>query len=1412
MNSVHRSLFTCFICLCNVTASADDAQSEFTPDQIEFFEKQIRPILVEHCQECHGADEPEAGLRLTSRQAILRGGDSGPAIVPGMIDKGELLLAVSYDADGYQMPPDGKLPQETINLLRDWVAMGAPWPAEADVADATDEFDLEARAERYSFQPLQQVQPPEVQHTAWPRTPIDCFLLERLEAAGLAPAPPTDKRTWIRRAYFDTLGLPPTPQQVQAFLDDDSPLAFDRVVDGLLASPHFGERWGRHWLDLVRYAESRGHEFDYDVPNAWHYRDYVVRALNDDVPYDQFVVEHVAGDLLGTDLHQPRQVALYPFIDGADINPGLTPTETSGTTFLLADGAARTIDALDAPRWSGLVDGTTQTLQIAERVQRRFDVRFRPGTGANESILGTGFWFLGEWVHSPVDIRQEEADRFDNMIDVYSKTFLGLTVACARCHDHKFDPITQADFYALQGYLQSSSYRQARFESMDHNRRIADRIDELRSDATPLLLRTLSDLVEPTIGDLGRYIAAARDAMQTGPQFNDRRSEITFEDFENGTYDEWEVTGDAFGDGPQSQETIAPYQGDVRPEGRFFVNSHQKRDGGAGDRHIGTLTSREFTIERNHLRFLVGGGSHEGKTCINLLIDGQPVLSATGRNSNEMSAIDWDVSEYREKTARIQVVDEERGGWGNIGVDHFVFSDSLAGDPVTVTSADFAPAFLQGIHQRAQALGLNGDRLAYWTAHLLNAKQNPDDPFHVFAQDHPAEFVRNEFEQGRARTQQALRDLGEDIREHGQQQIEILFSPGEELNVWSPRPAPVASDGRHFGSGRRRPGSVVLADDPRQPIAAIVTLPAIGRDSLWDELTAGAGTMDDPGRISGWNRAGRTLRTRAFEITSGKLYCLIRGGCNTYVAVDSHILINGPLHGQLIKQHPAPDAVDDADSWRWIEHDVARYQGHRAHLEIVLRGDEPLEIAWIAQADRSPATMLGNDHGFSDVWWRPLRHVEGELQDEQVLLAAKTAFADAVAVCRGQELHRILPIEYHYQLANWLIQNPQLTGLDSEASRETLRQVAEPIFAHTRELESEIQPVSATAPCMMDVSGEDEYVFIRGAWKKPGDTVPRRFLEVFNGTGVPKPFSIDGQRPDGSGRLRLARQMVDPAQTPILPRVIVNRIWQHYFGRGIVPTPDDFGHMGQEPSHPQLLDWLANDLISHDWSLKHIHRQLLLSAAYRMESSVGEPGTLNQPGENDPDNALLHRMNVKRLEGEIIRDAVLSVSGRIDGELYGRSVPVHLTPFMEGRGRPGQSGPVDGHGRRSLYVAVRRNFAEPFFQAFDFPNPHTTTGRRSVSNVPAQALALMNNPLIVQQTRVWAERLLAATEGVAAEERVARLYETAFSRPPTEDELTAGTAFVEAQAAEYGTGTNDVRVWSDYCHVLVNVKEFVFIR
>ena len=405
------------LCL-SVAATA----GEPTPADVAFFESRIRPLLVAHCGECHGGDELQGGLRLDGRAALLAGGDSGPAVVPGDAAGSLLIGAVRWES--YEMPPDGKLPDTAVADLERWIDLGAPWPAGRESTGShapPSAFDLEARrAAHWAWRPVRDPAVPAVRDQAWPNSPVDRFVLARLEAGGLHPAPPADRRALIRRLSFDLTGLPPTPDAITRFLSDDRPEAEGRLVDRLLASPHFGERWGRHWLDLVRYAESRGHEFDHDAPGARHYRDYVIRAFNADVPHDRFVREQIAGDLLT----EPRP---------------------------------------------------------------------HPTRGFDESILGTGFWHLGEWVHSPVDTREDEAERFEDMLDTASKTFLGLTVACARCHDHKFDAISTRDYYALAGYLRSSDYRDVRFETRDHNRRVARELDELDREANVDLRAMLGD-------------------------------------------------------------------------------------------------------------------------------------------------------------------------------------------------------------------------------------------------------------------------------------------------------------------------------------------------------------------------------------------------------------------------------------------------------------------------------------------------------------------------------------------------------------------------------------------------------------------------------------------------------------------------------------------------------------------------------------------------------------------------------------------------------------------------------------------------------------------------------------------------------------------------------------------------------
>ncbi|MFN0195287.1 MAG: DUF1553 domain-containing protein, partial [Planctomycetaceae bacterium] len=240
------------------------------------------------------------------------------------------------------------------------------------------------------------------------------------------------------------------------------------------------------------------------------------------------------------------------------------------------------------------------------------------------------------------------------------------------------------------------------------------------------------------------------------------------------------------------------------------------------------------------------------------------------------------------------------------------------------------------------------------------------------------------------------------------------------------------------------------------------------------------------------------------------------------------------------------------------------------------------------------------------------------------------------------------------------------------------------------------------------------------------------------------------------------------------------------------------------PTHPELLDWLARELQRGEWSLKRMQRRLVASHAFRMSSRAADA----LAEQRDPENKLLHRANIQRLEAEAIRDSLLLISGRLDDRMHGASVMPHLTEFMEGRGRPGAGGPLDGDGRRSLYINVRRNFLSPLFLAFDFPTPFTTMGRRSTSNVPAQALTLMNNPFIVQQAEQWVRQTDSEADPAA---RIRTLYLTAFNRPATEVELQAAQEFLQAQAAEFGSAL-DPRSWNDLAHVLLNVKEFVFVE
>jgi hypothetical protein len=1096
-------VFFAFICL------ACAAAIEPTSEQLEFFEKKIRPVLSERCYKCHSvqSEKLKGGLLLDSFEGLMKGGEDGPVYTPDHPEKSRLIEALEYQNPDLQMPPKGKLPKDQIAAFAEWIKMGAPWPKEEAPKRAeavkTPSFDLEQRRrEHWAWQPIKAGQPPNVKNLGWPANPVDRFILARLEQNDLHPALPADRRTLIRRVYFDLIGLPPQPKEVEDFLQDKSAGAYEKVVDRLLASPRFGERWARHWLDLVRYAETLGHEFDYPLQHAWRYRDYVIRAFNADVPYDQFVMEHIAGDLLP--------------------NPRKHPTEDF-----------------------------------------------------NESVIGTGFYWLGQRVHSPVDIRQDESDVIDNQIDVLSKTFLGMTVACARCHDHKFDAIAAKDYYALYGVLESSHYAQ---RSIDPPDKIAPKIEKLK--------------------ELKKQIR---------------------------------------------QEAVSAW----------------------------SRNSEDIT-------------------------KGLMVMTKPASGSNADLLRRWSKA----------------------------FEDKAISDPG------------HPLYAWIKSVGTNGAVTPEVFKERWNALVKESIPPTIADTNYQlfADFSRPDYD------------------------------------GWFP-------DGDAFLAGVGGEGDFIVGDSNR-PVAAILHEPSAD-DSVLSRRLEGA------------------LRSPIFEIKHRYIHILAAGQQSRIkVCVDNFTMIRDPIYGGLKKYL-------SSDTPAWLTFDLSMWQGHHAHIELC-------DVSTADTADEkekdgtngylSASRVLFSDQSSPPVVTTPPTWslLLGPAPVDSIQSLAQryaNAFHQAIQTWSSNPAHPSSAEEAQLAYLDWLARNDLLKTASGRRLQE--------LTAAYQQLESSV-PEPVMVPAMADGNGVNEHVFLRGSYKTPGDLVPRQFLSAL-ANEKSNPFK------NGSGRLELARCVID-SSNPLLSRVMVNRVWLHLFGRGIVSTPDDFGALGQPPTHPELLDWLANWYRTEaDFSTKKLIRLLVTSSAYRMSSQPADA----LAEEKDAGNLLLHRMPVRRLEGEVIRDSMLTVSGRLEDTMFGSSVPTYLTEFMEGRGRPAASGPIDGAGRRSIYLEIRRNFISPMMRTFDTPVPFTTIGRRTISNVPAQSLILLNDPFVLGQAQIWAHRMLAGTNATPGQ-HIAQMYLLAFGRQPSEREVAEALTFLKQQGELYGQAPpacwQDEKVWSDLCHVLFNVKEFVFVE
>ncbi|MFT7167999.1 MAG: hypothetical protein ACI80K_001122 [Paracoccaceae bacterium] len=1289
------------------------APTEFAQDAeaLEHFETFVRPIFIEHCVKCHGGDKAKGGLRLDTAEGIRSGAYDEPIAVAGDLDASTIIEAVRYDDPLFAMPPSGKLPDKAIRALERWVELGAVVPETVHV-DAGDllPWNLVPPAE------LPDALRVEAQEDG--RDWIDVALESRLDEAGVELSQRASNANWLRRVTFDLTGLPPTPSEWRAFQGTNGGLdERTAVVDRLLDSPAYAERQARHWLDLVRYAETRAHEFDYSIPNAFQYRDYVIRAFEADVPYDRFVTEMLAGDLVP--------------------EPRLDPTGT-------------------------------------------FD----------ESILGTGAWFLGEEVHSPVDIRGDQSDRLAHQVEVFSKSVLAMGVACARCHDHKFDPISAEDYHALAGFALSTSARQVRFETNAHNGDVARDLRALHDEVQPAAKEAIAAALEAEAEGLMPWLEALAkgDAL---PKMDATASEFTassvaaldarfglqagaallpilIEDFEADSLaaaalGPWEVEGVAFLDRPM-READTTRQADLIPHGQGSVNSfagHDHEQPGSHDAFTGTLTSRPFPAVRRYLHLLVNGGDDEAVRIEIVDVEADAVIGTVrGKRSSALTHARFDLSAAKDREIRVRFVDEYTGGWGHIGGDHLVLSNDP--DPITLDMGRSVTAWhrlLDGAENDPRAL----ERLIAWEPVLRGRAGQAASSRLAWLMAPPSEVKGTKAAQ--SESPRCLVDVG------------ALTGPGWMTN------------GPGFGVGPV-PASTITLDVEYADGRADTVIRSIARENsalahpMWSDLSLRAGTAGSRGGSFNWTQGGRTLHTPTFRSDHGRIGYLVRGHARALLVVAGHKMVAGPLPRGVIK------SIDTRGEWAWVEQRVPASAGLRAHLEFTATGEGTFEVAKVVDlaADGARPTLPAQ----SD-WWRDSIE-SGDLD-------------------LGTAASRAAWLTQSMRDAAELLRTGGVSGKAlSDGARASLLRLAEDLArdhqgirhdiagrlteAGTRLAELRVRRAltSSLAPAAIETEGCDERILDRGSWRAPGAAAPRRGPSAIRASH--EPLAQDGE---GSGRLELAHSLLQ-SPTKIVQRVWVNRLWQAMFSVGIAGTPDDFGAMGAGPTHPEILDQLALDFEQDGWSTRRVLRRLALSDAYARSTEPTESSA-----ELDPLNQLLSAMHVRRLEAEEIRDALLSVSGELVEERFGAPVPIHLTSFMKGRGRPGSSGPLDGAGRRSIYLEVRRNFLHPFLTVFDWPNPATCRGRRSSSNVPAQALTLLNDPFVEQCAEHLADRLLELPGDGADVDRLATLWLRVLGRLPRDEERTLWQDYLTQSA-------DSKEAWVDVVHVLFNVKEFLFLK
>ncbi|MBK8001861.1 MAG: PSD1 domain-containing protein [Verrucomicrobia bacterium] len=1180
--------------LCAVASlSSAAATTAGAPD----FTREVRPLLSRHCFKCHGPDDAtrKGNLRLDVRESALHPAKSGAiALVPGKVDDSELVKRIfTKDEDEVMPPPSTKvvLTATEKDILKRWVAAGGEYK------------------QHWAFAPPVATTPPSVKKKSWVQNPIDQFVLARLEKEKLAPSAPADRYTLVRRVYLDLIGLPPTPDEADAFVNDRSRDAFEKVVDRLLASPQYGERWARRWMDLARYADSNGYEKDRQR-TIWPWRDWVIKALNADMPFDQFTIEQIAGDML----------------PNATVDQ-IVATGFHRNTMLNEEGG---IDPLE--------------------------FRFHAMT---DRVATTG------------------------------STWLGLTVGCAQCHTHKYDPITHREYFQMMAFMNNA--------------------DE-------------PDLDLPKPGWEKEHRANLEKASKLLAQLADKFPIET---------EQWSTPQ------PTSAQAASGETSKLQDDGSaLFAGASPDKDSYTFVFDTDLTNVHSLRLEALTDKALSNKGP--GRTKHGNFVLTEITITASPRNTPnqitpvKISSAKADV-EQKEFPVGNAFDGKSQTGWAVQEEDK-----KLNANHTATFQFDTAVGFAGGTRFVVK-LDQN-----YGGQHLIG---RPRISFGAPASDHrPLEIRRRELVDTRF-NEWLTRERKRAVRWTALKPAEAKSN----LPLLTVQP-----DNSIFASGDiSKNDTYELKFRPELRGITAIRLEAMPDDRL---------PHHGPGMTY-------------YEGPKGDFFMgefqLFAGGRQLKIARASESYAKNTYGGSA----SAKLATDGDPQTGWS---TAGREGERHEAVFVL--EEPLADAGELQLKM----MFG-------------RHYACSLGRFRISVTTQAGGAEANSL--NDDLAQLLHIA-----------DTQLTAVQRQTLREQFLLNAPELASARKEIEQLRKPPTHPITLVMRERPPENprptFIHKRGEFLQPTERVEAGVLSAI----APFPDSLPRNRV-GFARWLVARE------NPLTARVTVNRQWQAFFGRGLVRTTEDFGFQGEAPSHPELLDWLAVDFMKQGWSLKKLHKQIVMSATYQ-QSSRATPQMLAK----DSENRLLARGPSIRLEAEIIRDAALRASGLLSAKMGGPSVyppqPAGVTEVAYGGSSWPTSTGEDRH-RRSLYTFMKRTAPFAMFNTFDAPTGESCVARRDVSNTPLQALTLLNDVFFVEVSQAMG-KLLAAREG-SVEDRVRYAFRRCLTRPPTKDEVAMLVKFFEAQkqriaSAELdakqiaGDGEGDVAqraAWATLARAIMNLDEMI---